>query len=333
MRSNRQVIAALSAIGLRWSRATGRATRGVLLAGALCGVLPAAASPSSRPEPAGEPATPETPREFFNAGTRKLREGKLREAEAFLHTALAAQDEAVQPGALYNLGHIRHAQGLEELKKGPSARDVSARARAALDRADQAVRGADNALAGSDVERLVESYMNGRGARRDLREATKAVRRALQTYGAALGKWERAASDFKSALELNPADSDARHNAQTVDRHIAMLVDSIREMQQAAAAMEQKKEQLGEKMKELKGRIPEEDMPPGAPGDEEEEEEQPMGTNPGEKEAPSRDGQELNLPEDLAGWLLESFKLDAERRLPMGQDDTAEPKNRTRKPW
>jgi len=58
-----------------------------------------------------------------------------------------------------------------------------------------------------------------------------------------------------------------------------------------------------------------------------------MGSKPGEKEAPSQDGTEMNLPEDLAGWLLESFRLDTERRLPMGQNDTAEPKERSRKTW
>jgi chromosome segregation ATPase len=166
-----------------------------------------------------------------------------------------------------------------------------------------------------------------------LREATKAVRRALQSYGAALTRWERASGDFKSAVELDPSDNAAKQNADTVDRAIAKLVDSIREMQQAAAAMAQKKEELGEKMKQMKGRIPDQDMPPGAPGDEEEEEEQPMGQKPGDKEAQAKEGDQMNLPPELAGWLLDSFKLDNERRLPMGQQDTAEPKQRSRKPW
>ena len=40
---------------------------------------------------------PVTSKDFFNAGTRRLREGKLREAEASLQAALAKQDERVQP--------------------------------------------------------------------------------------------------------------------------------------------------------------------------------------------------------------------------------------------
>src|SRR5215471_18634340 len=63
----------------------------------------------------GVPA-PQTPREFFNAGTQKLREGKLREAEALFESALAAQNEQLQPQTMFNLGHVRYDQGVEELK-------------------------------------------------------------------------------------------------------------------------------------------------------------------------------------------------------------------------
>src|SRR5689334_24509675 len=67
---------------------------------------------------------PSTPQELFNAGTRKLQAGKLREAEAFLESSLSSQSEQLQPRALYNLGHVRFGQGVEELKKGPSGRQV-----------------------------------------------------------------------------------------------------------------------------------------------------------------------------------------------------------------
>src|SRR5215471_1348533 len=60
-----------------------------------------------------EPPPPSTPREFFNAGTQELRDGKLREAEASLETALASQNSSLQPPALYNLGWVRFVQGAE----------------------------------------------------------------------------------------------------------------------------------------------------------------------------------------------------------------------------
>jgi hypothetical protein len=280
-----------------------------------------------------ESATPSTPREFFNAGVQQLRAGKLREAEASLESALSSQNERLQDPALYNLGHVRFDQGVEELKRGPAARPTAARGRSAAQQAQQAASDADAALAGDDVQKMVAAYIRGRGARKDLNAAAKAVQRALQSYGAALNKWQRASGDFKSALEMEPSDTDAQENAETTDRSIARLVDSVRELQQTAGAMGQKKQDLGDKLKQLKGRIPAPDMPPGAAGDDDEEEDLPNGFQPDQKEGASRQGEELSLSPEQAAWLLQGFQLESERRLPMGQKDTAEPRNRSRKPW
>ena len=194
---------------------------------------------------APEASPPATPREFFNAGTRQLQAGKLREAEASLESALASQNQRLQPPALYNLGLVRFGQGVEELKKGPAAKPTAARGQAAIQQADAAIRQAEEALAGNDVEKMVAAYMRGRGARKELKAATEAVRRALQVHGAALTKWERSSGDFKSTLELNSADADARHNAEVLDRCIAKLVDSVRELQQSANGMGDKNATTG----------------------------------------------------------------------------------------
>ncbi len=289
---------------------------------------------ASAPAPAPEPTPPSTPRELFNAGTEKLRQGKLREAEAFLQSALSAQIEGLQPPTLYNLGHVRFAEGIQELKKGPASRPSISSADNAGQAADGAIRDADEALAGTDVQKMINAYLRGRGARRDMREAAKLVRQAIETYGTALSKWQRASGDFKSVVELNARDAEARQNADIVDRSIAKLIDSLRQMQQAASMMGQKKQELGEKMKQLKGRIPEDQMPPGAAGEDEEDEDQPNGPKPQDKESAGREGeQQMTLSPEQAGWLLEGFKLDSERRLPMGQKDTGEPKTRSRKTW
>jgi tetratricopeptide (TPR) repeat protein len=275
---------------------------------------------------------PVTSRDFFNAGTRRLHEGKLREAEASLQAALARQDERVQPPTLYNLGHVRFAQGVEELKKSLAAGPTAARARAANQRGDQAIRLAADALANQEMQKMVAAYLNGRGARKELRAANEAVRRALEIHGAALRKWQRALGDFQSAEELKPADTNAQHNAAIVERAIAKLVDSIREMQQAAMGMGERSQQLGEQMKQLKGQIPAPHMPPGAAGDEEEEG-RPWQPKEGEQEGPSKDGEEISLSPEEAGWLLEGFRLDGERRLPMGQGEQGQPKNRAGRNW
>jgi tetratricopeptide (TPR) repeat protein len=283
--------------------------------------------------PAPEPAPPATPREFYNAGARQLRNGKLREAEASLESALASQNQHLQPPALYNLGLVRFRQGVEQLKKGPQAKPVIERGQSAAQQADAALQQANEALGGNDVQKMVAAYIRGRGARKELKAATEAVSRALQVHGAVLAKWERGSGDFKSAAELNGADSDARHNSKVVDRRIAKLVDSLRELQQCLNGMCDKGQKLGEDLKKLKGRIPAPDMPPGAAGDEEEDEEQPNGPKPGQEEGPPKDGKEMPMSPKQAGWLLDAYKLDSERRLPMGQGPAAETKDRSRPTW
>jgi tetratricopeptide (TPR) repeat protein len=294
---------------------------------------PASTTPVVASAARTEMTAPATPREFYNAGTEQLRAGKLREAEAFLESAMASQQERLQVPALYNLGHVRFAQGIEVLKKSPPAGPTVARGQAATEQADDAIRKLDEALAGNDVEKLVAAYMRGRGARKELKAATEAVRRALTVHSAALARWQRASGDFKSVLELQSPDADSEHNAEVVDRCIAKLVDSLREMQQCANGMCDKKGPLGDKLKQCKGRIPGKDMPPGAAGDDEEDEDFPFGPQPGQEEAASKEGQEMTLSQEQAGWVLDGFKLDGERRLPMGQGEQAQPKDRNRPTW
>ncbi len=219
------------------------------------------------------------------------------------------------------------------MKKGPAAKPTADRGQAVAQQADAAIRQAEEALGGNDVQKMVAAYLRGRGARKELKAATEAVRRALQVYGAVLARWERASGDFKSALELNSADADARHNSEVLDRCIAKLVDSLRELQQCSNGMGDKNQQLGEALKKLKGRIPAPDMPPGAAGDDEEDEDQPLGPQPGQEEGPSKEGKEMTLSPEQAGWLLDAYRLDSERRLPMGQGPAAEPKDRSRPTW
>ncbi|MGO8676549.1 MAG: hypothetical protein ACLQVX_11840 [Limisphaerales bacterium] len=289
-------------------------------------------APAAPPAPP-EPAPPATPRQFYNAGTRKLLEGKLKEAEPLLESALAGQRDSLQPTALYNLGHVRFGQGVEELKKAPLAGAALAAGQAVSRQTDQAIGSAAEALAGDDVQSMVRAYLRGRGTRKDLKAAIAVVRRALESHGATLNKWQRAAGDFRSALELNPTETDARHNAEVVDRCIAKLVDTLRELQQLANAMADQMRDLAQKMKQLKGRIPAQNMPPGAAGDDDEEEDQQTGPQEGQKERPGREGDELTLSPEQAAWLLDGFRLDVQRRLPMGQNQQAEPRNPNRPTW
>jgi hypothetical protein len=274
---------------------------------------------------------PQTPRELFNEGAKLLQQTNLWRAEYCFERALSYQAEPFQSPSLYNLGHVRFTQGSDELKKAPPPSATASKGRAASQRASEAVRAADEALTDNAVDKLVASYLQGRGARKELKAAMKAVKAALQVYGKTLNKWERSSGDFKSALELNQADGDARHNADVVDRSIAKLVDRIQQLQQMAAAMGKQEQELGDKMKQMKGRIPAPDMPPGGSGEEEEEEDFPNGKEPGPKEeGPTKEGGEIPLTPEQASWLLEAFG-SGRLLLPVEATKGGNPKGK--EPW
>ena len=284
------------------------------------------------------PRAPATARDFYNAGTKKLRAGKWNDAETLLESSLARQDEPLQPAALFNLGHVRFAQGMEELKKSPPAAAVSRRAQAAAAAGDAAIQKAADALAGNDVAQMVAAYLNGRGVRKEMRAATTAVQRALEAYGQTLVKWQRSLNDFQSAAELNPADTNAMHNAEVVAQAIAKLVDSITEMQQAAANLGGRQSQLNGLLNQLKGRIPAPNAPPGAAGEDDDEGEDGNGVRPeslaGLQEATSGGGSEtgLKISPEAAAQLLNSIQPDG-KQLPMGQGETGQPKNHSGRIW
>ena len=299
-----------------------------------------ATNDSVAPEvPAVKPEVGDTARELYNAGTARLRAGKLDDAETLFESALARQDARVQPEALFNVGYTRFGQGMTELKKSPGTSGAAERGLAAKDAGTAAIQNAEDALAGNDVQQMVRAYLAGHGTHRELHAASKALRRAMEVYGKTLSRWRRALGDFQSAAELNPADTNAVRNAEIVQQAIARLVDSLREMQQTGAQLGPKEKQLGDLLKQLRGRIPAGDLPAGAPGQGEEDDEDGQGgilpeDLAGLKESNAGGGQqmELKISPETAGQLLEGIQPDG-KLLPMGEGQTGTPKNRSGRNW
>jgi hypothetical protein len=283
---------------------------------------------------------PVTPRDFYNDGTQKLHEGKLREAETSLQAAVASQNEKVQTAALYNLGEVRFRQGVQELTNTPGGNSSVARSEHAQQSGAGAIHAADDALAGDDLRAIVAAYQRGRGAQKELKGATEAVQRAMESFRNVLLKWQRASGDFKSTVELHPSDTNAQFNADLVDRNIARLVDMLQMMMQNQGAMGKQRSELREKMGQLKKRLPKDmgDQLKGGEGDsdEEDEEDKPKGPKPGDKEGPSRTGSEQQqLTQEEAERWLDMLRLDTNRKLSMDPSGTEElkPRNRKGRDW
>jgi hypothetical protein len=277
---------------------------------------------------------PVTPREFYNEGTARLKEGKWNEAETALQTAVAANLDAVQAPALYNLGHARFRQGVEALKKAPDAAATQGQGQRALDRAEDAIQSARSALATELEQNLVSAYLRGRGARREMKAALAAVKKAVETHGAVLLRWQRAAGDFRSAAELQPKDEDARFNAEVVDRNLAGLVDQLQIMQAMMQSMGQKNQELRKLMMELKSKMPDGKKPGDEEGEEEEDEDKPpKKPERGEEEKAAQQGREMMMTWEEAMRLLQALKLDSSRKLPLGLQQTDKPQNRKGREW
>ena len=278
---------------------------------------------------------PVTARDFYNAGTKLLAATNYADAERMFQSALSAQDENVQPPALYNLGHTRFAAGMELLKKGPDAQQVAAQGRAALAAGVNALRQGESSLAENNLEKMIGAYLEGRGARHELRAAEKAVQAAMDIFGKTLLKWQRAADDFKSAAELNPADINAKQNAAIVERGIAMLVDSLRQMQEMMAALGKQRSDLGKMLSKLKGQMPAPDAPPGAAGDDDEEEGVKPDSLAGQKENASRPGDQMKMPlsPEQAGQILDGLSLEGSRRLSMSDQQNTPTKDKKGRNW
>lgn len=281
---------------------------------------------------------PATARDFYNAGTRLLAAKKFADAEKMYQSALATQDETVQPAALYNVAEARFYGGLERLKQGPDAQKVAAQGNAALAEGDRAIHHSESALESNNLSDMITAYIEGRGARHDLHEAEKAVSSAMETYGKTLQQWLRAADDFKGAAELNPADTNAAHNAEIVERGIAKLVDTVNKMQAMMGAMGKQRQDLGKLMTKMKGQIPASDAPPGPAGDDDDED-QGQGTTPdqlaGKKEGTTRQGDQmpLSLSPDQASQILNGLSLDGTRRLDMSDKEGKPTQNRNGRIW
>lgn len=276
------------------------------------------------------PAPASAPR-LFNQGSRWLEEGKLREAEQILIEALLLQDVSWQPAILYNLAHARFRLGAEALKQDPLPEALPELEAARTMQADKAIADADTALAQQRIETIVAAYRQARAARRQLKPVADAVKAALNAHRNALLRWERASSDFKSAVELNPGDGDARFNAGIVDQHIARLVEQVQQLQKSMQSLAGQRQQLQQKIEAMKKFLPKELQEDG--GDEEDEESQNPLPKPGDKEKPGREGKEKMMTREEAAQLLNSLRLDANRKLPMGREQTGPSDNRQGKTW
>lgn len=271
-----------------------------------------------------------TPREYYNRGAESLEKGYLREAENYLLEATRSNVEAIQPPALYDLGHVRFRQGTDLLKGEQPRLPMLENAETTNEDGEAAIAESDRALKSEQLDRILSAYLAGRSTRKALRHADEDVRRALDLYGAVLVRWRRSAGDFRSTVELRPGDKDAGFNAEVVQRHIEELLKHIEQLQQMQAQVGESRKELQEKLEELRGKIPDGLLQPGQGGDEDEDEPAPD-PDSGFKDEAGPDGKPRGITPEMAQQILEALRLNGDRKLPAGGDEIEERKPRDRR--
>ena len=284
-------------------------------------------------------------RYFYNEGVTKLAGKELREAETAFRLAVETNHEPVQPAALYNLGHVRFLQGKETLKGEGNRQQLLDSSDAATAFAEEVIRHASPIAESDDVNELIGAYMEARAARKRLRLTKEESTREMDLLGSALSRWRRSVGDFRSAHELNQANTDASFNADVVERHIEELLKFKKKLEEQQDNVGQQREKLKELMKKMRGKIPKE-MQRGSDEEEDDEEDEQQDPPPnGEtaKQQQQRIGGDREIDPDMLRVLKEkmpqrtmSVGQDGEREMqgfrPDGQKP-GEPKNRKGRDW
>ncbi len=256
----------------------------------------------------------------YNEGVVRLGKGELRDAELALRRAAGGESDAVQPLALYNLGHVRFRQGEETLKGEGSRQQLLDSSTAAVTVAEEAIRNGSRALESDALQEIIAAYMDARAARKELRFSRDETSRTLGLIGSALERWRRSVGDFHSSLELDAANADAKVNAEIVERKIEELLKFKKQVEQQSEQVAEEREKMKEMMKKMRGKIPKEMQRESDEEEDDDDEERKDEPKPGEKQQ-QRLGSDREVSPEMARWLKETMKR---RTMSLGTKEEGE---------
>jgi len=256
---------------------------------------------------------PTSSRAMFNLGASNCQNGHWRDAENALNAAVNANDPAIQPLALFNLGHIRFHAGQELLKGAAHSEDLEAQGDKAIEAAGPVVKSADAALAGDDLRAAALAYRSVNSSLRSLKKLLDTIKGSVDACGTALQRWQRAADDFRSAAELRTNYERAQTNAVIMDQHVAELTGERWKLQEIQEAVETQRADLQKRFDALKKKLPPE-ATKNEQGDESDSKSPSENPKPEEQPNKGDQGKEMVLTPEEAMRLLSSLKLDLSRQ-------------------
>jgi hypothetical protein len=288
---------------------------------------PVAALAAEGPDPAFDELDA---RGLHNLGTRRLAAEDLAGAEDALRASLGRNRDALRPGSLHNLGHVRFGKGRAALG-GRTEGDITelSIARSYLEAADADI---------SDMTDMIEylDRMKAEGRKPDYvpavaalssgiethrtmrRQSIPAAERALAKRSGVAAAWLRSVGDFRGAHELDAADAEAHANAEKVETLLRLLRRENEQLREILADMARKHAELREVILELMRRIPPEERPAGGEGEEDDEFGEPRQPQSGSGSGEANPGEEGRMGEQEARSQLESLQDQFGRRMPAG---------------
>jgi len=260
---------------------------------------------------------PKSSRDLFNLGTKELRAGHWREAENALDAAINANDEAVQPLALYNLGQVLYRAGQETLKGTSRSAELEAKGEQGIASADSAIKAVNAALAGDDYQAAISAYRMGTASLTGLKKTSEAIKGSADTCATVLLRWRRADDDFQSAAELRANYENATANAGLVEQQITDLTGEQWRIQEIQEAVTTKRDELQKQLDALKRRLPPEDTK-GQQGQNDDAKDPSKSAKPEDQDTKGDQGKEMVLTPAEAMRLLSSLHLDLSRQYSAG---------------
>lgn len=268
-------------------------------------------------------------RELHNLGTQRLAQKDITGAEDALRASLERDRDALRPGTLHNLGHVRFGRGREALggKTRGDITDLSI-ARSYVEAADADIDDIGDMITFLDREKAAKREPDYTGAVSTLgsaintfrtmkKESIPAADKHLTHRAGVIAAWTRSVGDFRGAHELDNADTDAKTNADRIEELLRSLRRETEALQEAQADQRRKLEELRAAIKELIKRIPPDKLPESAAGEGEDDDfglgqKQPQGGS-GNKQ--SEDGAEGKMSEQEARNTLEGIRDELGRKM------------------
>lgn len=230
-------------------RRTGRATRSRATTGtatALIALLAILTPDTSRAASAGA---------LYDDGSRALEKGDYAEAEKLLRDAVAQAGPDLRARALHNLAQARARSTAKtvDASAGVVEHPLAAGTTEAQTQLGRVQSILDQAAGGAfDKQAAQKTLQESEAAHKALGKTMKDTESPIKSDKESASALERARDDFLGAHELNPNDSTAKSNAESVERYREKLLRRIDAREDALRRADEKSKALKEANERLK---------------------------------------------------------------------------------